>query len=351
MNNKFILLLLFALSACVDPIELSRPDLPDSGLFVQGRVLYGQPCSISASVFQIATLLNNVPQPISGAQVFLEDRQGAALPVPASSSGNYALLIDPDNAVLPIAPGKEFRLSLSLPNGKKYVSGWELLLPAPKPDSVHVTFELREYTDSRGEQRVDSFAYFSISTPLAAPGATSPARIRWEIDQGFKLTDNPGKTCFVLRKLLAENIHILDGTKAGLSRLDNYPLTQTIVDYRCAEGFYITILQQSISENAYGYFDEVYQLLSKRGTLFDPPAGEVRSNISNLNDPGEQVYGFFYVAQQDTVRSYISPAVANFPDFYCPLPPTNGSQPLKTSCDDCLCEAGAQLDKPVWWEF
>ena len=97
--------------------------------------------------------------------------------------------------------------------------------------------------------------------------------------------------------------------------------------------------------------DELYQLLSKKGTLFDPPAGAIRSNIVGLNEPEEPVYGFFYAAQQDTLRRYISPAEAGNPDFYCPLPPVNGEAPRPTACDDCLLESGAGLERPVWWVF
>lgn len=357
-NQKtFFFIILLTLSACVDKIELPRPDVPDAGMLVQGKFLFGYPSTVSANVFELYTLSSNVPRPISGAKVVLEDDQGHRLEIGADAAGSYFQELNPDDPAFPVTSGRQYRLTVSLPNGRKYQSAWETLLPAPKPDSVTVKLTEREFTDNQGELRVDTFAQFGISTPLTAANETKPARFRWEIDQGYKLTDLPGgnpdfsKTCYVVRILLGENVFAFNGATTGQNRLDNYFLAETRVDYRMSEGFYIVVYQQAISENAYGYFDELYQLLSKRGTLFDPPAGAIRSNIVGLNEPDELVYGFFYAAQQDTVRRYISPAEAGNPDFYCPLPPTNGEAPLKTACDDCLCDFGARLEKPYWWEF
>ncbi len=353
----YLLLLpvLLALAACVDKIDLPRPDVPDIGMLVQGRLLYGKPGIVQAEVFELYTLSSNVPRPIGGAKVVLEDDQGRTLELFSNALGAYFHDLSPDDPNFPIGIDRRYRLNVSLPNGRKYQSAWEMMQPAPKPENITVAFAEREVLDNIGQLTMERVAKFGISTPLIAQNSTKSAYFRWELDQGFKLTDLPGgnpalsKTCYVLRKLLAENVFAFNGPTAGQTRLDNYFLAETPVDHRFSEGFYIIVYQQSISENAYGYFDELYLLLSKKGTLFDPPAGSIRSNIMGLNEPEELVYGFFYAAQQDTLRRYVSPVEAGSPDFYCPLPPVNGEAPRPTACDDCLLDLGARLERPVWW--
>lgn len=335
--------------SCVDNIQLGRPDLPDSGMLVQGKLLVGKPSRVSAEVFELYTLSSNLPRPIGGAKVILEDDQSHSVLLFSDAAGSYFLELDPDDPAFPIIEGRNYRLKVSLPNGRAYESAWEPLLPAPKPDSLSVDFALQEYTDGRGELRTDTFARFGIHTPLLVNGQA--VFFRWELDQGYKLTDDPGKTCYVVRDFLADNVFALNSAAAGAGRLDNYFLTDALVDYRFAEGFYMIVHQQSISPDAFGYFDELQQLLAKKGTLFDPPVGAIRSNISGLNEAEELTYGFFYVAKQDTLRLYISPETVNYPKPYCPLPPINGSAPNPNACDDCLLELGAQTFKPDWWEF
>ncbi len=345
------LFLLLAFSACIDKIELPRPVVPDVGMLVQGKLRLGHPSTVSVNVFELYTLSSNVPKPISGANVVLEDDEGHTLPLGSNAAGSYLQEFNPDDPNFPISTGRQYRLKVSLPNGRKYQSAWEMLQPAPKPEYVEVAFAEQEFLDNQGILVMDTFARFSINTPLTTLLSTKPARLRWELDQGYKLTDNPGKTCFVVRKFIDENVFIFNGVSAGKSSLDHYFLADTRVDARMAEGFYFLVYQQAITENAFGYFEELYQLLSKKGTLFDPPAGAIRTNIASLNEPDELTYGFFYVAQQDTVRVYISPEMAGSPSFQCPLPPRIGPGPPPNPCDDCLLDLGARLERPYWWAF
>ncbi|MDX1912858.1 MAG: DUF4249 domain-containing protein [Saprospiraceae bacterium] len=335
--------------ACVDEIQLAPPDLPDSGMLVQGKMLYGYPAQITAEVFELYTLSSNLPRPIGGAKVTLEDNQNRSIPLLSSATGFYFLTLNPDHPDFPLLEGNSYRLKVELPNGRAYQSAWETLLPAIRPDSLSVQFALQEYTDGRGELRTDTFARFGIHTPLQATGQAP--FFRWELEQGYKLTDDEGKTCYVVRDFLSDNVFALNSATVGVGRLDNYFLTDTRVDYRFAEGFYMIAYQQRISGDAFGYFEELKQLLSKKGTLFDPPVGAIRSNITGLNEPEELTYGFFYVARQDTLRLYVSPEAVNYPKPYCPLPPINGSAPNPNACDDCLLELGAVTFKPDWWEF
>jgi len=346
-------LIVLNLCACVDEIELSAPDQPDSGILVQGRFLNGNPGIVTANVFELYTLSNNLPRAIAGATVVLGDDEGHEVELLSNYDGNYYLALDPHNPDFPIQTGRKYQLSVTMPNGQIYQSAWEVLLPVPPIDSVHVEWIEREELDNMGRLVSVPYTRFGVSTDLTTPGSSEPGRFRWEFDAAYRITDDLLKTCYTVRRLLNDNVFVLNSALLAQNNLLGYPLAETTVDYRFAEGFYIIVYQQSISENAYGYFDELRQLLSRKGTLFDPPAGAIRTNISNITNPDALVYGFFYVAEQDTARLYISPDMAGNPHKRCPIPPSlSGQKGPPNSCDDCLLEAGeASLQKPIWWLF
>jgi hypothetical protein len=340
-------------SACVDKIELSAADQPASGMLIQGKFLSGTPGKVTASVFELYTNPNDLPKPIGGAEVALEDGSGHRLELfPAGSNGQYQADVQANNPAFPVQPGMRYRLRVELPGGRLYLSAWETLLPSIPADSLHVMPVVREVPDSEGILRLDSFIQFSISTSLRLPGSDTLARFRWEIDQSYQITDDQENTCYTIRPLLQNSLHIINGTVSGRQYLERHDLLETKLDYRFAEGYYLVVYQQPVSANAYGYFEELNQLLAKKGTLFDPPAGAIRSNIANPDQPDELVYGFFYATMQDTIRLYVSPETAGNTARYCPLPPLNGAGPRPpNACDDCRLEAGdSRYEKPGWWQ-
>lgn len=350
--GKFTFLALM-LSSCVDKIELPPPpDHPPSAMLVQGKFLFGDKGRVTASVFELYTAPNELPKPIGGAQVALQDDQGHQISLLSNFNGNFYLEIKENDPNFPVQVGRQYRLHVSLPSGQVFQSEWETLMPLPPVDDLRVDFVNREVQNQFGELENTPFARFSVSTGLKTPGTVGPARFRWEFDQSYRITDDLMRTCYTIRALLNNNVTLLDGALAGTDSLAAYSLFETPVDYRFAEGYYLILYQQSISNNALGYFSELNQLLAKKGTLFDPPAGEIRSNISSPTHPDALTYGFFYVASQDTARLYVSPEMAGNPRRYCPLPPSATGQPHKpNACDDCLLEAGdSRLEKPDWWE-
>ncbi len=348
----FLFLLAFCLQSCVDEIELSSPDTPPSAMMVQGKFLFGKKGMVSASVYELYTNPNELPKPIGGAKVTLRDDEGRQIELISKSAGNYEAEIGENDPNFPVQAGHKYRLEASLPNGQIYQSAWETLLPVPQPDSIQVDFLERIIPDQSGVLDTVPYARFSVSTGLNTVGNQSPARFRWEFDQSYRITDDFMKTCYTVRVLLNDNITLLDGATVGEQYLDGYALFETLVDYRFAEGFYLILYQQALSENAFGYFSDLNQLLAKKGTLFDPPAGEIRSNMTSPTDPDALVYGFFYAAAQDTLRLYISPEMAGNPLKYCPTPPSLSGEPgPPNACDDCLLESGdSRTEKPDWWQ-
>ena len=89
---------------------------------------------------------------------------------------------------------------------------------------------------------------------------------------------------------------------------------------------------------------------------------KLQSNVENINDPDEDVFGYFYVSQAtdirvkvDSVRTYCARGPAQGgTDLVgdCVLDPRTrrpevGADPL---CCDCRTVPGVSTVKPDWWE-
>ena len=337
--------------ACVDEVRLEAPDQPESGLLVKGQLIAGNPAKASLYIAELYQYNRNLPKPIGGAKVSLENDQSQSLPFIASGDGNYFLDIPSGNPSMSVQPGYKYRIKVNMPNGTQYLSAWETLLNGPKIDNLDFKVADKEVLGSDGKLAMLPHVYLNLNTRLVDTKGNR-VHLLWEPLQAYKITDNNEFSCYATRKILNDIVPIFDGQNATSDALQGYPLLETPLDYRFAEGFYFLVPQTAISQDAYGYFEELNQILARKGTFFDPPVGPIRTNIYNPDDPKAQNYGFFYVAQTDTARLYIPPTAVGNPSRYCPLPPVFPPPeipPPPTSCDDCIIEAGADREKPWWW--
>ncbi len=347
--TTLVTLLLYA-AGCVDKISIGTPDQPPASIMVQGRLVAGTPNVVKAEMFELSFYEGNKQRPINGATILLEDDKGNTAQLDLVGIGEYQR--DLDVAGMAIKVGNQYRITAKLPNGTTYQSAWEILQESPIIEGIQVdTLTKRVLTPQGLLADIRHFA-FVLDTDLSQFGG-SKSRLFWDIHQHYKLTDTLGRLCYCNRPILADLIPILDGTIIPQSRLDAYVLRETPIDYRFAEGYYLEVSQSAISENAIGYFDELNQLLAKRGTLFDPPAGTIRSNFSNIANPDEVVNGFFFTSKPQILRVNISPEAAGYPKTFCPPPPPirppDGPPPL-TPCGDCRIEPNGTFDKPTWWQ-
>ena len=68
----------------------------------------------------------------------------------------------------------------------------------------------------------------------------------------------------------------------------------------------LSIQQMSLTANAYRYFKLIQDQSVETGTLVDTPPAPIKSNLTNLNDKGELVLGFFSVSSVYEVRQMLS---------------------------------------------
>lgn len=339
-------LLGLSLAACLDTIELAPPDRPPSSLVIQGKLVAGEPATVTASIFELFVFNNSLSKAIEKAQVTLVSQDGARFPLRDATRGLYEGQIGAAES-LKVMAGQSYRLEVIMPDGRQYQSAWELL-PASAPTSA-LTPRLATRTryDDMGDPFTEDVLEVSIHTPLIDADGQR-LRLRWEMEQAYRLTDDTEKVCYLSTFLLTDRVLVYNGAAVPADGLADYKLFETLYDYRFAEGYYLTLYQQSLSEGAFRYWDQVAQVLSRQGTIYDPPPAPILGNVSNPEAPDEVVYGYFYATTQDTLRHYVAPNEFGTLKPYCPLPPPMGPRG-PTRCDDCLLGPNSSTMKPAYW--
>jgi hypothetical protein len=248
-------------------------------------------------------------------------------------------------------------LEVSLPNGKRFVSAWEPIAETPQMSNLDMRIVQRDVLEPTGTIVQEPYVSFEVNTPLKVNAVAQRSRLMWELDQTYKITEDqthpdyislPPKVCYITNRLNQDDVLVLDGRETGADALSGYPLMETDLNSRFAEGFYVTVYQHALSDAAYNYLYQVSQLLASRGTIFDPPPGTVSTNFSSVatTDP---VFGFFYATAPDTLRLQVRPEQVGNPRRNCPLPPPMAAPPPVTVCDNCLSVGGSTTTKPSFW--
>jgi hypothetical protein len=116
------------------------------------------------------------------------------------------------------------------------------------------------------------------------------------------------------------------------------------------------VKQYSLTPEAYRFWEEISIQQSSGGGIFDPPPFRLSTNIHNVDDPSENVSGYFMVAHESSERWWFSeedlPYDADI-DRGCALPPGNSPSRPITECEDCLRYDGGASSittiEPEWW--
>lgn len=348
---KIYLLLLigaFGWNSCLDEIEIAPAERPDSGYVIQGEIIAGEPVTAEVRVEELFFFTSNINRPVKDAQVRIVAEGGASVALNLNAvSSLYEATLDP--ADFPMPEGSRYRVEVSLSDGNEIVSEWDEIMPlVPKGDlswrfvNIEVESDLGILTQRPG------LAY-SINSPLLTTAGTK-AQLRWEFIDAYRITDDLDFVCYVENQHRASRVFVLDGTTVSSDTVQNYPLFSDQIGRKHIEGYYLTAYQQALSPESFKYWQEIQLLQEREGTVFDNPAGQVRTNLRNTVDSTRIVYGYFSAYQQDTLRLFLSREEMGNLTPHCPRPPTNQPFPPITICDGCIDAVGSSYNKPFYWE-
>jgi len=359
---SLLILVTLCLTNCLDEIDLAQgARLPD-GIVFQGRInagVDGEPSDVRVRLERLFIAQeSNRPSVVVTATVVLENTEGQTLTLPYVN-GAYRATIPNNDPNFRVEAGVGYRIRVNTREGEAYETEYDVL-PAPLAvEDVRAVRGFVEVENAVGVLVDEPVFLFDVTAPVAYPNG-DPTFLRWTLERTYKVTDDPTirpfdmndpKPCYVTRAFEGGDLILFSSLESTADRVENFPLTAQQINFEFAEGYAMTIFQEAISEEAFRYFNQVDQIASRESSLFEPPAGPVVGNAYDVNGNTENVFGFFYATNRTFDRVFITPADADNPSFFCPLPAGMSPFPQPNDCDNCLFINGSDTVRPVWFPF
>lgn len=389
-----MILLIGALVSCVYPFE---PELNKETrkLVIEGDIVLGDITVVKLSY--MAYLDERSPEPMYNCEVKVQDSAGNEyLPVPQYTSfpgspvDNLSGIYYINTSIVPPEPqDMQYRLYVKLRDGREYVSEWQTPRKAPEVDAV--THELDEATGQ-------------VCFNLSVHSNDGEQYFRWYFDEDWEYMvyykaeyyyqppqdeeDNPFG--YLLKFENGQNTRYC--WKTGSSTALYFTSTKDLsADTVTEKNFYrinrdnqklsvlyaMNVKVESLSEDAYRYWNNMFNNSENVGNLFAPIPSEVRGNIHSLSDPDELVLGYINVStvsqkrifvdndktgyydvpwklEEDEVSQVIAPEDWKSAYFgrYRMRPVSRGegmdSYWAPIQCVDCRSLGGTK-NKPSWW--
>lgn len=352
-----IILLGILLTTCQETIDFKTPDTIKNAIFIEGKLTKGEPSTVFVKIGQVFNFSTN-PSLLVGESVEIIDESGQSLSLISRAQGIFQLNIPNDHPTFKVGYGKAYKIRVQLKNQETYESSYDTLYQAPVPTDLNFQKVSKNVQNATGEISSAEFLAFNISTPYLTYADGTKTRFLWEFGSIFKFSDTPNgfgffpcratsqepKTCYVSinpsANYISLNSDLLSGDKVTNFTFFESPNLKTFV---FAEGYYLSVHQQSLSEQAFEYWEQVNLLTNRNGSIFEQPSGKITTNIRNIGNPKAEIFGFFYATESFVKRIFVSPDVGGNPKKACP------ARPPAPLCDNCLCQEGSSTEKPDWW--
>lgn len=360
INNKLLIIffsgVLILISGCLDEIQLDVPGMERETVVIQAKLIKGNPSTVTARVTNLFDFTPSSRAQIRVRSVTLLDSEGNNKDLSVDDRNTYSTTIYENDPDIDVDFGKMYQLKVNTIDGREFISDLEPLFPVPEPEEISfTTFAMDDDTTGLSSR----FFRFNISTPTKLEGTEEKAKLRWDLESTMRVTDSPidgsdPKTCYITTPAEVSKVKTVDGDLFSGDKISNYPIAELLVSSVFSEGFYLNVYQESLSEGAFEYWNQVGNVNDRSGNMFESPAGKIITNFKNTVESVEdEVFGYFYVTSQTVIRQYVSPEDAGNPRNQCP-PLKTGQNPgracnLPPQCCDCLSQSGSTLTKPDWW--
>ena len=168
------------------------------------------------------------------------------------------------------------------------------------PESIQIEESSALVINSLGNLIEEERAAIVINTPII-DGPNNG--LHWEATQTYQVNSvTPAYTCYVSENPVTDNVLLLNTNSLSIDRLDNYELFKIPIDKRWREGIYFSVRQFSTDDATLKHLSNIQSLLTLTETIFNDPLNKLGTNIKNVTDPNDEVFGHFYAAQAFDIR-------------------------------------------------
>ena len=290
--------------------------------------------------------------PLPEAVVSILDENGVREYYHDVGGGKYRL----DGIQVKGMKGKTYVLEIQRPEGQQYRSSAESMPLPQATDSAYFKVTKDKVVSSEGIEVDNDNVNVFLNTKL--PKTTESAFFRWGIDEVYCIipTCIPGAIacppwCYIYQEVSKLNLTVISSVDYDHFSLNGILLQTRAIDFTFLVRHYFNVTQYSMNRKAYEYWKKVGLLTERNGSIFDTPPASVAGNIHNINDPDEQVFGYFEASPQKLTRVYVDrglvPVELNSCDFDPSFYSLGGSR--FSYCTNCYAIKGSTTARPDWF--
>ena len=347
-----MMILLVFTGGCIDPIDL---DIDREG---RQLVVYSHIDDGSGPYFVQLSRTTQIPfnyQPETGARITLHDDLGNEGRFYSSNDeGIYYY----NEFSMQIVAGRCYTLRIRSASGNFYESEPECIPVYDAHSEVQVEFKhIEENTGSFDALITINVMEVSAQTTLEDP--TKQYYIRYSPIQTFRFdpTNFPDPfnsippECYVERRIDPERLVLFSSVGFSGTRVPPIFLAQQQIDFAFITRNIISVETHLLTPRAYEYWRQISILLNNTGSIFDIPPAAVKGNIFNIDDPEEQVLGYFEATNVSVARTmrWRGDFPYTVPDDPCLFDPTRPYEDYPRECIDCRRLDGSGYRRPTYY--
>ena len=349
MKSKYIHLLFasfafFGLTGCIDELNIDTEERRNI-LVVEGGITseFGPHKVTLTKSAKYGSILEDDIKKELNATLWIRNEEGDQVFLTESSPGTYYTPADFKAKV-----GSDYTLSITLANGERYVSSKESVLPVPEIDSLIVIWKKQpSLSDIQFSSGMEIYSQWDDPEDeqnfyLWKTSGVYKINTRPDLHTGRDFFGNP----FPDPKDCCAECYIYESFSGLNIFKDNLTNGNTITEKvgyidddggRFMNRYMVILEQRSLTKSAFQFYDLLQNQLSIEGNIFDPPPAKIGTNIINLDNPDEDVIGYFVASDVSRDSVFID----------------NGQiierQPTRQVNDDCRILAGSTTDVPPFW--
>lgn len=301
MKFHFIFLfILLVVSGCITKFTPQTNE--DKQLLVVEGMITDQPV---ANVVKLSRSLplgtRSSSDPVTGCTVTISDDSGNTFILKESEPGKY--LTDP--TLFRGMEGHLYSLHINSPDdGHTYASYPLEMIHVPPIDSLYYEKEILSSSTAFVE-------HDGCQIYLDTHDPTNQCKFyRWEYSETweFRLPYNevvvPNIRCWISEN--SDVINIKSTSFLTEDKIRRYPVNfiSNLTD-RLSEKYSILVNQYSITDDEFSYWEKLQNLSEQTGGLYDKIPSAIPSNVYCVDDPGQNIVGYFSVSAVSSKRIFI----------------------------------------------
>ena len=343
MRNRIYIFCLLVLMACIDPLDYST-EREEKLLVVEGFITTEPgPHTVTISLSaRYGTFADGIIQRVRSAKVNVRDSDGLITEMNEVQNGIYQT-----PASFHAFPGKSYSLQIITQGGKRYFSLPEQAVSAIPIDTLFATY--KRLPSSNPANFVSGA---EIWTRFKDPSEERNYYM-WQANGTYIINTHPENyfdrnTFAPAPKDCCATCWIEETYNNGVSILSDFNLDGNTVNWpvafieddggRFMEKYLVNVKQQSLTKEAYQFFNLLNNQLGISGNIFDPPPATIRGNILSIDDPDESTIGYFRVSDVSNYSIYVKRSVLE------------EHQKERVINDDCQILRNSFIFPPSYWE-